>query len=63
MKEKEYCVRCNANDWKQVWAGWGVKYKCKKCGYIFDWIDYVTASKVQAGTITCDKIDLKSFIN
>ena len=56
MKQKEYCIRCNANNWKQTWKGFGVEYKCKKCGYVFDWMNYLTAGKIQTNTITCSKL-------
>ena len=56
MKEKEKCIKCGANNWKQTWKGFGVEYKCKKCGYVFDWIDYITAGEIQTKSITANEI-------
>ena len=61
MKLKKYCVRCGANDWKQIWSGWGAEYKCKKCGYVYNGIHYITAGKVQANTITASKLKTNLF--
>lgn len=62
MKQTKYCIRCNANDWQQTWKGFGVEYKCKKCGYIFDWVNYLTAGKIKTNQITASKIELKSLL-
>lgn len=62
MKEKEKCCKCKSNDWEQEWRGFGIKYICKKCGYMFDWCDYLTAGKINANQITTSKIELKSLV-
>lgn len=52
MKCNKKCIKCGADNWEGKTKGFLYIYQCKKCGYIFDWVDYITVGKIDASQIT-----------
>ena len=55
MKEQK-CIKCGERKWQGKVSGFNYIYQCRKCGYVFDWLDYTTVSKLDASTITANRI-------
>jgi len=47
----EECIKCKTNNWIKKRVGFRIVYECKKCGYVFDWFDYIKAGMISAKTI------------
>jgi predicted nucleic-acid-binding Zn-ribbon protein len=56
IKATKKCIKCGANNWQRKVIGFTNAYRCSNCGYIFDWVDYTTVSKLDAPKITCGQL-------
>ena len=50
MKEEfkakgKICIKCGRDNWIERQIGFHRVYQCE-CGYIFDWVDYITAGRL-----------------
>jgi len=56
MKYCKKCVKCGTDNWRRKLIGFRNVYQCKKCGYVFDWLDYIEIGKIDASVITTKKL-------
>ena len=52
MKYNKKCFKCKSDNWQKKLMGFQYIYQCKKCGYIFDWLNYIKAGTIDASVIT-----------
>lgn len=60
MTKKKKCIKCSERDWKRDGhfideIGFlHLRHKCRKCGYIYNVVDYLTSVKLDASQITSE---------
>jgi len=52
IKGVEKCIKCKGRSWIMKRLGFHIVYKCQKCGYVFDWLDYIGAGTINVNGIT-----------
>jgi len=62
MKQNKKCYKCGANNWERKINEIPSVWQCKKCGYIFDWLDYIEAGHISTSTITVSKSTNPKFV-
>ena len=45
------CIKCGGNNWEQKQRGFLFLSICKKCGHVFNQLDYITSGKINANSI------------